>query len=40
MCMILIKNGKWATYDSNLDTWTKKYLGNSPEKASTIILFI
>jgi hypothetical protein len=30
------KTAKWATYDSNLDTWTKKYLGNSPEKASTI----
>jgi hypothetical protein len=40
MCMILIKNGKWATYDSNLDTWTKKYLGNSPENNAQRASFI
>ncbi len=30
------KTAQWATYDSNLDSWTKTYLGNSPETASTL----
>ncbi|CAH0337545.1 hypothetical protein FVB9288_03313 [Flavobacterium sp. CECT 9288] len=30
------KMAKWATYDSNLDSWTKTYLGNNPETASTL----
>ena len=27
----------WATYDQELDDWTKEYLGNSPEPASSYI---
>jgi hypothetical protein len=27
----------WATYDLNLDSWTKSYLGENPEKASAFI---
>jgi len=27
----------WLTYDAILDDWTKKYLGDSPEKASSIV---
>ena len=23
----------WATYDTNLDSWTKNYLGNAPKDA-------
>jgi hypothetical protein len=26
----------WATYDYNLDRWTKSYLGENPQKADTI----
>ena len=26
----------WATYDTNLDQWTKKYLGVNPKKASSL----
>ena len=26
----------WATYDTNLDNWTKKYLGQNPKKARLI----
>ena len=26
----------WATYDTNLDEWTKTYLGVNPKKATTI----
>ncbi len=25
---------KWLTYDTNLDTWTKQYLGNNPKENS------
>jgi hypothetical protein len=27
---------EWATYDTNLDEWTKDYLGESPKKASEL----
>lgn len=30
------KQGVWATYDRNLDQWTKNYLGENPQKADTI----
>lgn len=26
----------WATYDENLDDWTKNYLGNTPQEADSI----
>ncbi|MDI6032576.1 M28 family peptidase [Flavobacterium sp. LB2P84] len=26
----------WATYDTNLDSWTKGYLGENPKKATTL----
>lgn len=26
----------WATYDVNLDSWTKKYLGNNPQPATAL----
>lgn len=26
----------WATYDTNLDSWTKAYLGENPKKATTL----
>jgi hypothetical protein len=26
----------WATYDTNLDSWTKSYLGENPEKATNL----
>jgi len=29
----------WATYDQELDDWTKEYLGNSPEPASSYISY-
>ena len=30
------QNAIWATYDKNLDEWTKSYLGNSPQVADSI----
>lgn len=30
---------KWATYDQNLDEWTKTYLGENPKKATALNLF-
>ena len=29
----------WATYDQELDDWTKEYLGNSPKLASSLISY-
>ena len=29
-----INQAKWLTYDTNLDSWTKKYLGNNPKESS------
>jgi hypothetical protein len=31
---ILIRS--WATYDVNLDPWTKEYLGENPKPATTL----
>ncbi|NRT14585.1 hypothetical protein HNP99_000925 [Flavobacterium sp. 28A] len=30
------KKAHWATYDKNLDFWTKNYLGKNPKEATTI----
>ena len=30
------KSAVWATYDKNLDDWTKNYLGTSPQKSDSI----
>ncbi len=30
------KTAVWATYDRNLDDWTKNYLGTSPQKSDSI----
>lgn len=31
-----LKKAFWATYDLNLDEWTKKYLGDNPKKAGVL----
>ena len=30
------KMANWATYDKNLDNWTKQYLGENPQEATSI----
>lgn len=30
------KKANWATYDANLDEWTKSYLGEKPKEAKTL----